>query len=390
MGMRIAIFGGSFNPPHRGHVEAAVFAAEALAPDKLLVIPANLPPHKELAEGSPEAAERLRLARLAFGGLPRVEVSDLEIRRPGKSYTVDTLGELRALYPGAELVLIMGTDMLLTLEQWFAAPRIMELAALAAFPREEGETPALRACARRLREAYGARVLLLEKSPLVMNSTDLREKLRERGGRELLPEAVYAEIIRLRLYGAKPDLDWLREKACAFLDARRIPHVAGCEAEARKLARRWGVPEDLAAEAAILHDITKKLKTDEQLHLCRKYGIICDTAELGNEKLFHAKTGAALARELFGATDEVYGAVLWHTTGKAGMSKLEQILYLADYIEPTRDFDGVERLRAQAYEDLGAAMAMGLRMSLEELRSSGTEPHPRSAEALAWFLSSKR
>ncbi len=173
------------------------------------------------------------------------------------------------------------------------------------------------------------------------------------------------------------------------MDPRRIPHVAGCEAEARKLARRWGVPEDLAAEAAILHDITKKLKTDEQLHLCGKYGIICDTAELGNEKLFHAKTGAALARELFGATDEVYGAIFWHTTGKAGMTKLEQVLYLADYIEPTRDFDGVERLRALAYEDLGAAMALGLRMSLEELRSSGTEPHPRSAEALAWFLSKK-
>lgn len=387
--MRVAIFGGSFNPPHLGHVDAARCALETLVPDKLLIVPAGEPPHKELPGDSPAAEERLRMAELAFGELPRAEITDLELRRTGKSYTSDTLEALAALYPGVELVLIMGTDMLLTLECWHKARSIMELAVLAAFPREEGEREALERCAAHLKAGYGARVTLLPKTPLAMNSTGLRQQLRERGGRQLLPEAVYAEIIRLRLYGAQPAFDWLREKAYAFLNPERIPHVAGCEAEAVRLAARWGGKTESAAEAAILHDITKKYKLDEQLHLCGKYGIICDAVELENPKLLHAKTGAAMARDLFGVSGEVESAILWHTTGRAGMTKLEQIIYLADYIEPTRGFEGVERLRALAYDDLGAAMVLGLSMSLEEVRAKGSEPHPRTLAALDWFKSGK-
>jgi nicotinate-nucleotide adenylyltransferase len=387
--MRVAIFGGSFNPPHLGHVDAARCALETLKPDKLLIVPAGEPPHKTLPGGSPGAGERLRMAELAFGELPRTEITDLELRRPGKSFTSDTLEEIAALYPGEELILVMGTDMLLTMERWHSFRRIMELAALAAFPREEGEREALERAAAHLTESYGARVTLLPKTPLAMNSTDLRDQLRERGGRQLLPEAVYAEIIRLRLYGAQPAFDWLRERAYAFLNPERVPHVAGCEAEAVRLAARWDGDVASAAEAAILHDMTKKLKLDEQLHLCGKYGIICDAVELENPKLLHAKTGAAMASDLFGVSDEVSRAILWHTTGRAGMTKLEQIIYLADYIEPTRGFEGVGRLRALTYEDLGAAMVLGLSMSLAEVRAKGSEPHPRTLAALDWFLSGK-
>lgn len=96
------------------------------------------------------------------------------------------------------------------------------------------------------------------------------------------------------------------------------------------------------------------------MNLCRKYAIICDTAETENPKLLHAKTGAALARDLFGVSDEIYEAIRWHTTGKPDMRTLEKIIYLADYIEPTRDFPGLDRLRELAYEDLDKAMALGL------------------------------
>ena len=116
-----------------------------------------------------------------------------------------------------------------------------------------------------------------------------------------------------------------------------------------------------------------------------KYGIICDNAELNSPKLLHAKTGAAFARDLFGISDEIYEAIRWHTTGKPDMTMLEKIIYLADYIEPTRDFDGVEKLRQLAYEDLNAAMALGLEMSLEEIRSHGTEPYKDTVEAYQWY-----
>ncbi|MER2152033.1 MAG: bis(5'-nucleosyl)-tetraphosphatase (symmetrical) YqeK, partial [Candidatus Limivicinus sp.] len=197
---------------------------------------------------------------------------------------------------------------------------------------------------------------------------------------------VYAEVIRRRLYDAQPELSWLREQAYAMLSEKRIAHVAGCESEAIELARRWGEDPELAAEAAILHDITKRLSPKDQLHLCEKYDIICDDAEKDIPSLLHAKTGAALACDRFGASEAVVNAIRWHTTGKPDMNLLEKILYLADYIEPTRDFPGVDRLRALAYEDIDRAMVLGLEMSLAEIRSRGQEPYIDTRLAFEWFV----
>lgn len=91
---------------------------------------------------------------------------------------------------------------------------------------------------------------------------------------------------------------------------------------------------------------------EEQLAMCEHYHIELDELEKKALKLLHAKTGAALARDVFGADDEIYNAILWHTTGKANMTLLEKVIYLADYIEPNRDFDGVEDLRKVVWEDL--------------------------------------
>ena len=250
----------------------------------------------------------------------------------------------------------------------------------------EMETEAcLRRQAERFERDYGAKVILLPHAPLPMSSSDIRQKLRIRLGEDMLDGEVYYDIIRKGLYEALPELTWLRARAYEHLAPERIAHVAGCESEAVLLARRWGEDPETAATAGILHDITKKLNFDGQLNLCRKYAIICDTAETENPKLLHAKTGAALARDLFGVSDEIYEAIRWHTTGKPDMRTLEKIIYLADYIEPTRDFPGLDRLRELAYEDLDKAMALGLRMSLEDIRGQGIEPYKDTVEAYRWY-----
>jgi nicotinate-nucleotide adenylyltransferase len=387
--MRIAVFGGSFNPPHNGHVAAAAAARLTLAAGRLIVVPAAKPPHKAQEDGSPTPEERLRLTRLAFESLACTEVSDLELSRGGLSYTVDTLAALKAQNPADELILLVGTDMLESFETWRDFRRIFALASIAAFPRGAEEAQVIRTLAARYKQDYGAAVFPLELPPLPASSTSIRAALKKRKGNNLLPEAVYWEIIKKRFYGAQPNLDWLREKAYAYLDEKRVPHVRGCEQEAVRLAERWGVDEGLAAEAAILHDMTKKVQGAEQLHLCEEYGIITDVDEKANTKLLHAKTGAALARALFGVCDEVYSAIAWHTTGRAGMSLLEKLIYIADYIEPTRDFEGVETLRRLAYADLDAALIRGLEMSLEDLESRGAVPHVNSLSALAWLKKHK-
>lgn len=383
--MKIAVFGGSFNPPHPGHVRAARAACAALRPDRFIVMPAADPPHKTLPESSPAPEERLTLTRIAFRDMPEAEVSDLELRRSGESYTSDTAAALLKEYPGAELVLVIGTDMLLSFETWHDFRALLSEAELAALPRENGDTAALAAYAAHLRETYGARVRLIDAPPLPMSSSALRAALVRREGADALDPEVYARIIRVRDYGAKPQFSWLRARTVSMLDARRVPHVRGTEREAVRLAERWGADPDDAAEAAILHDITKRLDRAQQLILCRKYGIMVDTAEAESEKLLHAMTGAAVARDEFGVPQAIYDAIRWHTTGKPAMTLLEKVVYLADYIEPTRRFEGVEPLRALAYEDIDSAMALGLDMCLNDLKRSGTVPHGATAAALAYY-----
>ena len=383
--MRIAVYGGSFNPPHLGHVEAAKTVVNALAPDRFLIVPASIPPHKALAADSPAAERRMELCRLAFVGIPGAEISDIELRREGKSYTYDTILQLRGEYPDAELCLVIGTDMLESFEEWYHFRYLLENCTLAVLARTEKDGEALREMADALTGEYGAKIVLLEHEPLEASSEKIRERLPLRAGEDLLPDAVYAEIIRRRYYGAKPELTWLREKALDYLDDYRVAHVAGCESEAVRLAKRWGEDPELAAEAAILHDITKRCTKDQQLQYCEKYGIIIGNSELQNNSLFHARTGAALARELFGVDETVYEAIRWHTTGKPDMTRFEKILYLADYIEPTRDFEGIEELRALAFEDLDAAMALGLKMTIEEVRRAGREVFIDTLNAYEWY-----
>ncbi len=383
--MKIAIYGGSFNPPHCGHVEAARAVAECLRPDKLLIIPASIPPHKELAGGSPDAEERLELTRLAFAGIPNAEVSDIEILREGRSYSADTLEQLMKLYPDAEFTFVMGSDMLFSFEDWYRFRFLLEHLTLGVFCRRVGEDARIMEHSAYLKRQYGASCVFIDHEPKPMSSSDIRRMLPERRGASCLPEPVYARIIRNGDYDAKPELYWLREKAYAMLAPKRVAHVAGVESEAVTLARHWGEDPENAAEAGILHDITKKLVLSDQLILCGKYGIINDTEEESNVKLLHAKTGAALARDLFNISDEVYEAIRWHTTGKPDMTLLEKIVYMADYIEPNRDFDGVAELRRLAYEDLDASVTLGLKMSLEDIKSYGQEPYYATAEAYEWY-----
>lgn len=197
---RVGIFGGTFDPPHRGHVEAAARAAEELALDRLLIIPTAVPPHKQLSEGAPLAEHRLEMARLAFGGIPRAQVSDAELRRGGKSYTVRTLEELCAAHPDWELWLIVGADMFLCLESWREPERLLALCSVAAMRRQrDDDGQALFDKARWLEERYGAHCRVLSHTAFEVSSTDIRGGHPAEDAR--VPAAVRDYILREGLYG---------------------------------------------------------------------------------------------------------------------------------------------------------------------------------------------
>ena len=117
------------------------------------------------------------------------------------------------------------------------------------------------------------------------------------------------------------------------------------------------------------------------MELCQTYGVELDELERQAVKLLHAKTGACIARAVFGEPDAVYQAIFWHTTAKADMTTLEKILYVADYMEPNRDFEGVERLRKLAYEDLDKALLLGVEMTIREMEEKKRVIHPKTIQA---------
>ena len=383
--LKIGIFGGTFDPPHKGHATAAAAAVKKLGLDKLLVIPDAQPPHKKLPTDAPEASVRLEMTRLAMENVDKAVVSDIEIARGGRSYTVDTVHQIKEKYPDAHLYLLMGTDMFFCFESWREFKEILGSATLAVFARRDGEEEQLQRFAGSMKKKYSASVKVVANDAVEISSTDLRSLLKLRRGREYLEDQVYREIIKNRLYGARPEFQWLREQAYSMLSPSRIAHVKGCEAEARCLAKRWGVDVEKASEAAILHDITKKDDLETQLALCKKYGVQLDSVEEREVKLLHSKTGAAIARHEYGCDGDVCSAICWHTTGKPYMTTLEKVIYMADYIEPTRDFDGVDKLRTAAYSDLDRALEMGFEMSVQDMQSRGIQPHINTFKALDWI-----
>ena len=392
--MKIGIYGGTFNPPHNGHITAARSAVEKLGLEKLLLIPDKVPPHKEMPEGSANEEQRYEMVELAAGCIGKLaEVSDIELKRQGKSYTSDTLRELRELYPDDELYLLMGSDMFLSFHTWHEPDVICSLAHVGAFSRlKGGEEEAFAAQKTLLEEKYGAKIDLITNDHVIeLSSTDVREALKDGKGIDFTPTAVYGYIEREHLYGTHVDLkhltpDELRPIALSYLKPKRIPHVLGTEQEAVKLARMYGVDENKARIAALLHDCTKKLEMEQQLALCEEYGIELDGLEQKALKLLHSRTGAEIARQVFGADSEVCDAIRWHTTGRANMTKLEKILYLADYIEPSRDFDDVEPLRKAVYEDLDRGLLLGLQMTVDEMNAMGNPVHHHTLDARNYLI----
>lgn len=195
---RIGIYGGTFSPPHFGHVHAAREFLRAAELDRLLIMPAGIPPHKSTEPGD-DPYRRLQMCELAFSGMETVEVSDYEIRKPGLSYTSDTLEHFAAA--DAELCLLCGTDMFLTLDLWRRPETIFSLAHIFGMRREDTDISELEEKAEAYRTRFGARVSIISSLPTPASSTDIRSRLRAGESCEgILPGAVLDYIVQNRLY----------------------------------------------------------------------------------------------------------------------------------------------------------------------------------------------
>jgi nicotinate-nucleotide adenylyltransferase len=191
--MRIGVFGGTFNPPHTGHLIVAETARESLGLDKVLFVPCSLPPHKA-TRSLVDADRRLEMVRLATAGNPSFEVSDLEIQRGGKSYTVDTLRALTPLYPRAHLYLLIGIDNLLELHTWREPEEIFTLSEVIAINRPGFDSSSVR-------KDYLRRVTFLRSPNIDISSSEIRRKAKlGKSIKYLVPSAVEAYILKHGAY----------------------------------------------------------------------------------------------------------------------------------------------------------------------------------------------
>lgn len=195
---RIAIFGGTFAPPHMGHVHVVETVLKKVTLDRMMIIPTAIPPHKEKAAGD-TPAQRLEMCRAAFGDLPKTEISSYEIDKGGLSYSVDTLEHFSS--PERMLFLVCGSDMFESLPTWFKAERIFELATIVCVPRCRGDYERLQCFKDEFTRRYSAKVRLLGTNPFEMSSTEIRNRIvRSESLDGILPPKVMDIIMRDGLY----------------------------------------------------------------------------------------------------------------------------------------------------------------------------------------------
>ncbi|MBQ6268410.1 MAG: nicotinate (nicotinamide) nucleotide adenylyltransferase [Clostridia bacterium] len=377
---KIGVFGGTFNPPHIGHVRLAAAAADALGLDRVLIMPACVPPHK-LPAALAGGADRLEMCRLAFGEDPRFAVSDLELRRGSRSYTVETLRTLHAEYPAAELWFIAGSDMLATFRQWYRWEEILSLARLCAASRSADFVPDLSG----FTPAQQARITVLPIAPLEASSTEVREALRSGRTTALLQPQVLGYIQTHGLYadGLSAYRALLRDR----LDDKRLHHSECVSDAAAMLAAQYGWDPEKARLAGLLHDITKNESLPEQQRLIEADGGELTALELQNPKVWHQRSGAAFLRLNGLVTDpEILNAVACHTTGKAGMTLPDKILYIADFISAERDYPDVEVVRRLAALSLEHAILYTSRYTVVTLTKMKRPLHSATLACYADML----
>ncbi len=318
---------------------------------------------------------RFEMCRLAFDD-ERFEVSSIELDRGDRSYTVETLRELKKLYPEDELYFIIGSDMLGTLTRWYLWEEIISLASICAASREKGYVPDLSSFS----DEQKKRIILLDVEPFEVSSTEIRAIIAKGEENPALISPKVAEYIRKN--GLYDDgLSAYRKILTEKLDDYRMHHSECVSECAAVLAEKYGADVEKARLAGLLHDVTKNTSRAEQLEIIEKSGEGLSEVELINSKVWHQITGAAFLRDNGIISDEeILGAVRWHTTGRSGMTLLEKIVYVADFISADREYRDVNVVRRLAETSLEHAILYTSRYTVEKLVSADLPIHPATVD----------
>ena len=361
--MKIGILGGTFDPIHNTHIYMAKVALKELYLDKVYLMPAFCPPHKNTVKITSEN-HRVDMIHLAIEGLEKIDYSGFEIEHQ-LSYTADTLTTLKEKYPEDEFFFIIGGDSISSFESWYHPETILEKASIVVIRRDDVTFDDLDQTIQdiaskfnHITTKYHTGIINLESEISDISSSFIRNHpLEECKG--MLPPKVYDYIAENRLYDhCNKNTSWslneIKNDLKKVLNEHRYTHTLGVADTAKKMAEVFGVNPNMAYLAGILHDCAKNFSANQLIETCMENHIPISKYEQKAPYLLHGKVGAYVAETKYHIEDEeVLNAVKWHTTGKADMTKLEQIIFCADYIEPNRSVQpNLSYLREISLKDL--------------------------------------
>lgn len=370
--MRIGIFGGAFNPVHNGHLKLCDQCQKIYNFDKILIIPTYISPHKK-ADNPIDFGHRYNMLKFAVEDNPVFEVSDIEQHIGGISYTYDTILRLKKTYQGAEFFLIIGSDMFESFHKWRNFIPLMELVTLVVGARKPDAKLEL------IKKQLNAeKIDIIPVNVYEISSTQIRQMIFDKKDTsEHLNPKVFDYCKANDLYSV--DYEKISNHLL-MLTKKRYDHVMSVVKFSGELGLHYGVKSDATRLAAMLHDVTKEYNFDKQLQMLNYSDII-------SANLMHAKTAYIFAKDELGIVNaDVLNAILYHTTGRAGMSLLEKIIYVADACAYDRQYPDAEAIRQLAYENINAAIVQIIEFSVTSLFKKRVPIDPKTIECYNHIL----
>lgn len=369
----IGILGGTFDPVHVEHVRLAKCAIKELGLNKLLVMPTFLSPHK--TTNPAPAKDRFAMLKKAFEGVSEVEVSDFEILKEGKSYTYQTV-EHFSKTTNAKLYFIVGGDMLTDFKTWRYPERILSCCTLAVFGRDGFKTD-FSFEKKYFKEQFGKEFVTLSYVGSDESSTKIRVYSSFGLDVEGMTDEGVAQYIRdNNLYKGDKYVEYIKSN----LPKKRIIHTANVVITALKKAKELNLSPEKVKTTATLHDCAKYLRASDY----KDFNLPKDVPA----PVEHAFLGAYVAEKILEISDEeILEAIKYHTSGKAEMSQLAKLIFVADMVEEGRDYEGVEELR-KLYEgkDFDSCFVECLKEEFLHLLNKKQKIYQETVNAVAYYV----
>lgn len=385
---KIGIYGGCFNPIHNGHLFLAECLRKNFLLDKIIFVPSGNAPHKHIKV---DKEDRFNMTTLALEGSNFFEVSDYEIKKNDKSYTINTLEYVRENNLDAKIYLIIGADAFLEIKTWHKTDELLQLCSLLVVIRPGISKNDLNNQLRYVKKNYLCEVSIIEVDALNISSTDIRNKIMlDENVKQFLPEKVFNYITTHNLYKpfSKIKIVDIKKYLAENLSDKRFIHSLNVAEEAVKLAKKYDENIYKAYIAGLLHDCAKEIPNSQKILMCNEYGMKLDRVLARQPDLTHSFLAAQIAHYKFSVNDtDILHAISYHTTGKKRMSMLEKIIYIADCIEPNRTYEQIKYLRELAYENINKAVAYTLKVTMAKNKEGGRIIHPLSLEAFQFYKS---